>query len=232
MAPTNRRSPWPRRLPDLSAVRRSCPAVGRSARWRSVQAQRAVDLDATDGIAFGILGWAQLQNGNLAAAQGAFEQAVKWQPDSADFSPGSCHRPLSSKANSMRPPGAAAELDARSRLRAELDIAVTIDSNSVCNCSGLQVNDGPRRQPNEGRSDLGNYCSFVIAFDDLKGETMKAQSRFLHVLIGCRCAAAARSDWARIGPLGWAHAPAQSALAPLATIGDAITYQGYLTDDE
>ncbi len=49
------------------------------------QAQRAVDLDATDGIAFGILGWAQLQGGNLQAAQSAFEQAVKWQPDSADF---------------------------------------------------------------------------------------------------------------------------------------------------
>ena len=49
------------------------------------QAQRAVDLDATDGIAFGILGWAQLQAGNLAAAQDAFTQAVKWQPDSPDF---------------------------------------------------------------------------------------------------------------------------------------------------
>jgi Flp pilus assembly protein TadD len=49
------------------------------------QAQRAVDLDATDGIAFGILGWAQLQAGDLATAQGAFEQAVRWQPDSADF---------------------------------------------------------------------------------------------------------------------------------------------------
>ena len=50
-----------------------------------IQAQRAVDLDATDGIAFGILGWAHLQDGNLAAAQHAFEQAVKWSPDSADF---------------------------------------------------------------------------------------------------------------------------------------------------
>ncbi len=50
-----------------------------------LQAQRALDLDATDGIAFGILGWSQLQAGNLAAAQEAFEQAVKWQPDSADF---------------------------------------------------------------------------------------------------------------------------------------------------
>ena len=49
------------------------------------QAQRAVDLDATDGIAFGILGWAQLQAGNLAAAQDAFTQAVKWQPDSPDY---------------------------------------------------------------------------------------------------------------------------------------------------
>jgi Flp pilus assembly protein TadD len=49
------------------------------------QAQRAVNLDATDGIAFGILGWAHLQDGNLAAAQSAFEQALKWKPDSADF---------------------------------------------------------------------------------------------------------------------------------------------------
>ena len=48
-------------------------------------AQRAVDLDATDGIAFGILGWVQLQHGNLAAAQSAFAQAVRWAPDSADF---------------------------------------------------------------------------------------------------------------------------------------------------
>ena len=59
----------------------------RSGDWVAArtQAQRAVDLDATDGIAFGILGWAQLQAGNLAAAQNAFEQAEKWQPDSADF---------------------------------------------------------------------------------------------------------------------------------------------------
>ncbi len=48
-------------------------------------AQRAVDLDATDGIAFGILGWTQLQAGDLAAAQSAFAQAIKWQPDSPDF---------------------------------------------------------------------------------------------------------------------------------------------------
>lgn len=50
-----------------------------------MQAQRATELDATDGISFGILGWAQLQDGNLAAAQQAFTQAIKWQPDSADF---------------------------------------------------------------------------------------------------------------------------------------------------
>ena len=49
------------------------------------QALRAVDLDATDGIAFGVLGWAQLEQGNLAEAQIAFEQAVRWQPDWADF---------------------------------------------------------------------------------------------------------------------------------------------------
>lgn len=50
-----------------------------------IQAQRAVELDATDGLAFGILGWAQLQAGRLSAAQSAFEQAVRWQPGSADF---------------------------------------------------------------------------------------------------------------------------------------------------
>ncbi len=50
-----------------------------------IQARKAVDLDATDGVAFGILGWAQLLAGNLAVAENAFEQAVKWQPDSADF---------------------------------------------------------------------------------------------------------------------------------------------------
>ena len=49
------------------------------------QAQRAVDLDATDGLAYGILGWTWLQIDDLPAAQGAFEQAVTWQPDSADF---------------------------------------------------------------------------------------------------------------------------------------------------
>jgi tetratricopeptide (TPR) repeat protein len=49
------------------------------------QAQRAVDLDATDGVAFGILGWALLNSGESPAAQNAFEQAVRWQPDSADF---------------------------------------------------------------------------------------------------------------------------------------------------
>ena len=55
------------------------------AQLRLILAQRAVDLDATDGVAFGILGWSQLQDGNLAAALGAFEQAVKWAPNSADF---------------------------------------------------------------------------------------------------------------------------------------------------
>ncbi len=49
------------------------------------QAQQAVDLDATDGLSFGILGWSQLQAGNHAAAQSAFEEAVRWQPSSADF---------------------------------------------------------------------------------------------------------------------------------------------------
>ena len=48
-------------------------------------AQQAVELDATDGIAFGILGWAHLHENEVAAAQRAFTQAVKWQPNSADF---------------------------------------------------------------------------------------------------------------------------------------------------
>ncbi len=48
-------------------------------------AQRAVDLDATDGTAFGILGWAYLQEENPAAAQAAFVQALKWMPDSPDY---------------------------------------------------------------------------------------------------------------------------------------------------
>lgn len=50
-----------------------------------VQAQRAIDLDATDGVAYAIAGWVQLQHGDLNAAQHAFTHAVKWQPDSADF---------------------------------------------------------------------------------------------------------------------------------------------------
>jgi Flp pilus assembly protein TadD len=50
-----------------------------------VQAKQAVNLDATDGISFGILGWAQIQAGDLAEAQKAFNQALRWQPDSADF---------------------------------------------------------------------------------------------------------------------------------------------------
>ncbi len=49
------------------------------------QARRAVDLDATDGVAYGILGWVYLRTDNHVAAQNAFDQAVKWQPDSADF---------------------------------------------------------------------------------------------------------------------------------------------------
>ena len=44
-----------------------------------------MNLDATDGVSFGILGWAQLQSGNLDQAFDAFEQAVTWQPNSADF---------------------------------------------------------------------------------------------------------------------------------------------------
>jgi Flp pilus assembly protein TadD len=49
------------------------------------QAQQATTLDTTDGLAFGILGWSQLQTGNLSAAEKAFVQAVRWQPNSADF---------------------------------------------------------------------------------------------------------------------------------------------------
>jgi tetratricopeptide (TPR) repeat protein len=49
------------------------------------QATQAVTLDATDGVSFGIIGWAQLQAENVPAALGAFEQAVRWLPDSADF---------------------------------------------------------------------------------------------------------------------------------------------------
>ena len=49
------------------------------------QAQQAINLDATDGVAYGILGWIYLQNNDLEAARDAFEQAVRWQPDSADF---------------------------------------------------------------------------------------------------------------------------------------------------
>lgn len=49
------------------------------------QAQQAVELDATDGISFGIIGWVQLGNSDPAAAQAAFEQAVKWVENSADF---------------------------------------------------------------------------------------------------------------------------------------------------
>ncbi len=48
-------------------------------------AQQAVDLDATDAISFGIMGWSHLQAGNLSAALAAFEQATKWQPDSAEY---------------------------------------------------------------------------------------------------------------------------------------------------
>ena len=58
--------------------------TGNSERAKS-NAQRAVDLDATDGVAFAILGWAELQQNELAAAQQAFAQAIKWQPNSADF---------------------------------------------------------------------------------------------------------------------------------------------------
>ncbi len=59
----------------------------RSGEWvKSMElAQAAVDLDATDATAFGIWGWASLQQGNPTAAQAAFVQAVKWQPDSADY---------------------------------------------------------------------------------------------------------------------------------------------------
>ena len=47
-------------------------------------AQQAVNLDATDGVAFLILGWSQLQLNELAQAEVAFDQAVKWLPQSAD----------------------------------------------------------------------------------------------------------------------------------------------------
>lgn len=49
------------------------------------QAQKSVELDATDGVSYGILGWAHLQAGNLVASQEAFSQAVTWTPGSADF---------------------------------------------------------------------------------------------------------------------------------------------------
>ena len=61
------------------ALRTSDPALARTL------AQRAVALDATDGVAFGILGWSSLHEDDPRAAQAAFVQAIKWQPDSADF---------------------------------------------------------------------------------------------------------------------------------------------------
>ncbi len=51
----------------------------------SNRAERAADLDESDGVSYGILGWARLEEHELLAAQRAFEQAVRWQPGSADF---------------------------------------------------------------------------------------------------------------------------------------------------
>ena len=59
---------------------------------------------------------------------------------------------------------------------------------------------------------------------------MKTRSRFPHVLI----AVVALLSLGLLGvywPSWVGAAPAQSALTPMATIGDAVTYQGYLTDD-
>lgn len=50
-----------------------------------LQAEKAVDLDATDGIAFGILGWARLQVGNVAGAEIAFLEAVRWEKSADNF---------------------------------------------------------------------------------------------------------------------------------------------------
>lgn len=59
----------------------------RAGDWETAvrQAQKAVDLDATAGVSYGVLGWAQLQLGDLQAAQEAFVEAVRWEPASADF---------------------------------------------------------------------------------------------------------------------------------------------------
>lgn len=48
-------------------------------------AQKAVGLDETDGISFGILGWCELHFGKPVEAQNSFQQAVKWRDESADF---------------------------------------------------------------------------------------------------------------------------------------------------
>ncbi len=45
--------------------------------------QRAVELDATYGRAFTLLGQAELSLGNLAEARAAFNEATRWTPDSA-----------------------------------------------------------------------------------------------------------------------------------------------------
>lgn len=48
-------------------------------------AETAVNLDATDAISFSILGWTHITNGDLATAEDAFKEAIRWQPDVADF---------------------------------------------------------------------------------------------------------------------------------------------------
>ncbi len=49
------------------------------------QAEHAFDLDATDGVAFGILGWARLQMGDATGAEAAFLEAVRWTASADNY---------------------------------------------------------------------------------------------------------------------------------------------------
>ena len=74
---------------------------------------QAVDLDATDGYAFGHLGAAELAQGRVAKALAAYQEAVHWEPglNSAYLGLARCYRQLGRREEAMLAVERVLELD-------------------------------------------------------------------------------------------------------------------------
>ena len=153
-------------------------------------AQKAIDLDATDGVAFAILGWAQLRVGNLPVAQDAFAQAVRWSPTSADIYVGLATVHLQQGNLELARATLKQGLGAQSYLFPCLDITGTIKCSYTMNYH-----------------ECLSFCTKVklvthVKEMQIKGEAMRSQNHNATSSVDHCRTLATWWDWARIGRAG------------------------------